>query len=157
MTNNLRHKSPEQWRLPQSNSGSRAKTDRALWVVQRPGREPLRVRLGSGREPVSNDGSVRSEHLSGMNLNVRSNTNVPVFNVVGKRRITGNKTHRNCYSGGTHSISRQKEEKALANFCSMHSRVSLSGQLREAHMHGTTLSLHHPQYSDMMVCNSGGF
>lgn len=50
------------------------KADRAQWVLQVPGREPLRIRLGSGREPLLNDPAVRVEHLSGVNLTVRSIT-----------------------------------------------------------------------------------
>jgi hypothetical protein len=50
------------------------KGDRALWIVQVPGREPLRVRLGAGREPILNDATVRVENLSGVNLTVRSIT-----------------------------------------------------------------------------------
>src|SRR5262249_45650198 len=50
------------------------KSDRALWVVELPGCEPLRFRLGAGRDPIANDPSVRVEHLSGVNLTVRSVT-----------------------------------------------------------------------------------
>ncbi len=52
------------------------KGDRALWVVEVAGREPLRLRLGAGREPIPSDPTVRVEHLSGVNLTVRSITAV---------------------------------------------------------------------------------
>jgi len=50
------------------------KRDRALWVVQVSGRDPLRVRLGAGCEPIRSDATVRVENLSGVNLTVRSIT-----------------------------------------------------------------------------------
>jgi hypothetical protein len=50
------------------------KIDRALWVVELPGQQPLRIRLGAGREPISSDPNVRIVHLSGVNLTVRSIT-----------------------------------------------------------------------------------
>ena len=52
------------------------KSDRSLWVVQLPGRQPLRMRLGAGREPILSDPTVHIEHLSGVNLAVRSITAV---------------------------------------------------------------------------------
>jgi hypothetical protein len=50
------------------------KSDRALWEIQVPGQEPLRIRLGAGREPILSDPDLRVEHLSGVNLAVRSIT-----------------------------------------------------------------------------------
>jgi hypothetical protein len=35
-------------------------------------KEPIRARLGAGREPIVNDPTVRLENLSGLNLNVRN-------------------------------------------------------------------------------------
>lgn len=52
------------------------KIDRALWVVRRPGQPEVRIRLGAGREPIPSDPAVRVEHLSGVNLTVRSITGI---------------------------------------------------------------------------------
>jgi hypothetical protein len=52
------------------------KIDRSLWVMQTPGQPPLRMRLGAGREPILSDSAIRIEHLSGLNLAVRSVTAV---------------------------------------------------------------------------------
>jgi hypothetical protein len=46
--------------------------DRGLWLVQAPGCEPLRIRLGAGRQPVLNDSTLSIRHLSGVNHNTRS-------------------------------------------------------------------------------------
>jgi len=46
--------------------------DRALWAVHVPGREPLRIRLGAGRQPVVSDPAVRVKNLSGVFLTVRN-------------------------------------------------------------------------------------
>jgi hypothetical protein len=50
------------------------KIDRAQWTVQMPNGASLRIRLGAGREPICSDPTVRVEHLSGVNLTVRSVT-----------------------------------------------------------------------------------
>jgi len=46
--------------------------DRSLWVIQVPGREPLRIRLGGDRKPVASDSTLRIENLSGTFLTVRN-------------------------------------------------------------------------------------
>lgn len=48
------------------------KDDRASWVVQIKDCDPVRVRLGSGREPIPSRSDVRIEGLSGIDLTVRS-------------------------------------------------------------------------------------
>jgi len=48
------------------------KQDRARWTVQVNGSEPIRARLGAGREALVNTDRVRLECLSGLNLNVRN-------------------------------------------------------------------------------------
>lgn len=48
------------------------KGDRPVWLVQVNGQEPVRARIGAGREPLVNDPTVRVENLSGLNLNVRN-------------------------------------------------------------------------------------
>lgn len=48
------------------------KNDRALWIAQINGHEPVRARLGAGREPLVNNDRVRVENLSGLKLNARS-------------------------------------------------------------------------------------
>ncbi len=48
------------------------KVDRAQWTVQVNGGEPVRARLGAGREALVNNPAVRLECLSGLNLNVRN-------------------------------------------------------------------------------------
>jgi hypothetical protein len=48
------------------------KSDRPLWLVQVNGGEPVRARLGGGREPLVNDPAVQVQNLSGLNLNVRN-------------------------------------------------------------------------------------
>ena len=53
-------------------SASVPKQDRALWTVQVNGSEPIRARLGAGREALVNDERVRLESISGLNLNVRN-------------------------------------------------------------------------------------
>ena len=52
--------------------GSVPKSDRAEWIVQVNDGEPLRARIGAGREPLVNDPAVRVENLSGVDLNVRN-------------------------------------------------------------------------------------
>lgn len=52
------------------------KVDRALWEIRVPNHEPLRIRLGAGREPIPSDHEVRLAHLSGVNLTVRNITAV---------------------------------------------------------------------------------
>ena len=83
------------------------KIDRALWTIQLPGRPSLRIRLGAGRDPISSDASIRLEHLSGVNLTVRSATAValPAENFGLKKFRTGDSialnttflTHGQCY------------------------------------------------------------
>jgi hypothetical protein len=83
------------------------KIDRALWLIQVPGQEPLRMRLGAGREPILSDPAVRVEHLSGRNLAVRSVTAVaiPASRFGRKRFKAGDRlefsssffTHGRCY------------------------------------------------------------
>jgi len=53
-------------------SPSVPKQDRALWTVQVNGGEPIRSRLGAGREALVNNERVRLESISGLNLNVRN-------------------------------------------------------------------------------------
>ncbi len=53
-------------------STSVPKQDRALWTVQVNGGEPIRARLGAGREALVNNERVRLESISGLNLNVRN-------------------------------------------------------------------------------------
>ena len=53
-------------------SRSVPKNDRPLWTVRLGGREPIRARLGAGREPIVSDPAVRLQNLSGINLNVRN-------------------------------------------------------------------------------------
>ena len=48
------------------------KQDRALWTVLVNGCEPIRARLGAGREALVNSERVRLESISGLNLNVRN-------------------------------------------------------------------------------------
>jgi hypothetical protein len=48
------------------------KSDRPLWVVRANGLEPIRARIGAGREPLVNDPGVKVLNLSGLNLNVRN-------------------------------------------------------------------------------------
>ena len=48
------------------------KQDHALWTVQVNGCEPIRARLGAGREALVNSERVRVESISGLNLNVRN-------------------------------------------------------------------------------------
>src|SRR6185503_16716317 len=48
------------------------KAERAVWTVQIAGGEPIRARIGSGREGIASDPDVRLENLSGVNLNVRN-------------------------------------------------------------------------------------
>ncbi len=48
------------------------KGDRAVWTVQSASGEPIRARLGSGREGIASDPEVRLESVSGVNLNVRN-------------------------------------------------------------------------------------
>jgi len=52
--------------------GGVPKADRALWTVQINGSEPIRARLGAGREPIVSDPTVRLRNLSGLDLNVRN-------------------------------------------------------------------------------------
>jgi hypothetical protein len=52
------------------------KNDRALWVVQVPGQEALRIRVGAGREPLPSNPTIQIQHLSGVNLVTRSVTAV---------------------------------------------------------------------------------
>lgn len=47
------------------------KQDRALWTIHA-GNEPIRARIGAQREPLINDGSIRIENQSGVNLNVHN-------------------------------------------------------------------------------------
>ncbi len=48
------------------------KEDRAQWIIELPGQpEPIRARIGAGREALVNEPRVRVESLSGRNLNVR--------------------------------------------------------------------------------------
>lgn len=58
------------------------KGDRPVWTVQAGTAEPIRARLGAGREPIVNDPTLRLENLSGLNLNVR---NLAVLEVPAKR------------------------------------------------------------------------
>src|SRR5262249_48690324 len=53
-------------------SRSVPKNDRPLWTVAVPDREPVRARLGGGREPIVSDPTVRLQNLSGLNANVRN-------------------------------------------------------------------------------------
>ncbi len=46
-------------------------SDRALWVIEMSGCQPLRIRLGAGRKPSVSDPAVRVESLSGVFLTVR--------------------------------------------------------------------------------------
>jgi hypothetical protein len=55
-------------------SRSVPKQDRPLWDVRVAGAKPFRARLGAGREPVPSAPGLRLEHLSGLNLNVRTVT-----------------------------------------------------------------------------------
>ena len=48
------------------------KGDRAVWTVKAAGGEPIRARIGSGREGITSDPEVRLENVSGVNLNVRN-------------------------------------------------------------------------------------
>jgi hypothetical protein len=48
------------------------KEERALWTMTLPKGEPIRARIGAGREAIVNDPGVRLENLSGLNLNVRN-------------------------------------------------------------------------------------
>jgi hypothetical protein len=48
------------------------KQDRPLWQLEMSGAKPFSVRLGAGREPIASDPSIRIEHLSALNLNVRN-------------------------------------------------------------------------------------
>ncbi|HYV30323.1 MAG TPA: hypothetical protein VEO53_04340 [Candidatus Binatia bacterium] len=48
------------------------KSDRALWIAQINGHEPVRARIGAGREPLVSSPGVRVENLSGINLSVRN-------------------------------------------------------------------------------------
>jgi hypothetical protein len=50
------------------------KQDRPLWQVRVVGAPPFHVRLGAGREPVPSTPGPRIEHLSALNLNVRTVT-----------------------------------------------------------------------------------
>ncbi|MBL9135730.1 MAG: hypothetical protein JNK85_07675 [Verrucomicrobiales bacterium] len=50
------------------------KSDRAQWLIQVGESQPVRLRLGAGRDPIPSDPSVRLEHISGVNLTVRSIT-----------------------------------------------------------------------------------
>jgi hypothetical protein len=51
-------------------------SDRSVWVIEVPGREALRIRLGAGRKAVVSDSAVRVENLSGTFLTVRNITGV---------------------------------------------------------------------------------
>jgi hypothetical protein len=48
------------------------KIDRPVWSVQVKGKAEIRARLGTGREPLINDSTVRILNLSNVNLNVRN-------------------------------------------------------------------------------------
>jgi hypothetical protein len=48
------------------------KEDRAQWIVRIDKGEPVRARMGAGREAILNDPTVRFASLSGLNLNVRN-------------------------------------------------------------------------------------
>jgi hypothetical protein len=58
------------------------KNDRPLWVVQTRGQQPIRARLGAGREPVVSDPGVRVQNSSGLNHNVH---NVAIMEVTARR------------------------------------------------------------------------
>lgn len=64
------------------------KSDRAVWTVQAAGGEPIRARIGSGREGIASDPEVRLDNLSGVNLNVR---NIAILELpahkLGKQRL----------------------------------------------------------------------
>ncbi len=47
------------------------KVDRALWVIHAGDGAPIRARIGSGREAIVSENSIRLENFSGLNLNVR--------------------------------------------------------------------------------------
>jgi hypothetical protein len=48
------------------------KVDRPVWTIQVGDSQPVRARLGTGREPLVNDPAVRVWNLSSVNLNVRN-------------------------------------------------------------------------------------
>jgi hypothetical protein len=48
------------------------KNDRASWIVHVKGCDPVRIRLGAGREPIPSRPDIRMECLSGVDLTVRS-------------------------------------------------------------------------------------
>jgi NAD(P)-dependent dehydrogenase (short-subunit alcohol dehydrogenase family) len=48
------------------------KVERSHWEISVNGRPPVRIRLGLGRDPISNTAGIRVENLSGINLTVRS-------------------------------------------------------------------------------------
>ncbi len=64
------------------------KGDRAVWTVQAAGGQPIRARIGSGREGIASDPEVRLENVSGVNLNVR---NIAILELparkLGKQRL----------------------------------------------------------------------
>jgi len=64
------------------------KGDRAVWTVQAAGGEPIRARIGSGREGIASDPEVRLQNVSGVNLNVR---NIAILELparkLGKQRL----------------------------------------------------------------------
>ena len=69
------------------------KSDRPLWVTQVNGRDPIRARIGAGREPLVNDPGVKVLNLSGLNLNVR---NLAILEIpaqrLGKERLQAGET-----------------------------------------------------------------
>lgn len=69
------------------------KSDRALWTVSIDRSDPIRARIGSGREALVNDASLRLENFSGLNLNVRT---IAILEIpasrVGKNRFRAGET-----------------------------------------------------------------
>jgi hypothetical protein len=69
------------------------KNERAVWTVQAAGGEPIRARIGSGREGIASDPEVRLENVSGVNLNVR---NIAILELparkLGKQRLRSGDT-----------------------------------------------------------------
>ena len=74
--------------------------------------EPVRARLGAGREPIVSDATVRLQNLSGLDLNVR---NVAVLEWparrVGKDRFQGGDTIELSVSLQTHAQAYRVEWK----------------------------------------------